>query len=219
MDTSAELGSFLRARRDRLTPEDVGLVRYGARRRVPGLRREELAQLAGVSVACYTRLEQGQSLNASDAVLAAIGRALRLVTFRHPLAGEMTLAEEVFRVQEDAGQRLAVFAAEPGSPSESALRLLAGHGAQTRDGEPAQAVVQEIAVQGSVVKEITVQGAAVRGQGWPGSHAGGRESRAGRNRRPSRPSRAGTAVTPATPPGPSGSRRPPGTRRARPCAR
>lgn len=52
--------------------------RYGTRRRVPGLRREELALLAGVSVAYYTRLEQGQSLNASDAVLTAIGRALRL---------------------------------------------------------------------------------------------------------------------------------------------
>jgi transcriptional regulator with XRE-family HTH domain len=270
MDTSAELGSFLRTRRDRLTPEEAGLDQYGSRRRVPGLRREELAQLAGVSVAYYTRLEQGQSLNASEAVLAAIGRALRLdedeqthlrglarpprrgrrrprqervrpatmtilgsmgdtpamvlggradilawnrpahallaahldyddrpnmarlvflephtrdlyadwpakarttvaylrqaagrwpddpdlaalvgeltmnsaefaalwarhpvrqcrsetVTFRHPLVGELTLAEEVFQVQEDEGQRLAVFAAEPGSPAEAALRLL-----------------------------------------------------------------------------------------------
>ncbi|MCF6472137.1 hypothetical protein FAF44_27645 [Nonomuraea sp. MG754425] len=46
------------------------------------------------------------------------------VTFRHPLVGELTLAEEVFRVQDDPGQRLAVFVAEPGSPSEAALRLL-----------------------------------------------------------------------------------------------
>ncbi|AEW94413.1 MULTISPECIES: helix-turn-helix transcriptional regulator [Streptomycetaceae] len=75
---SSELGEFLRTRRARLQPEDVGLVSYGNRRRVPGLRREELAQLAGVSVAYYTRLEQGQSGNASDDVLDAIARALRL---------------------------------------------------------------------------------------------------------------------------------------------
>ncbi|MYT48576.1 transcriptional regulator, partial [Streptomyces sp. SID5471] len=49
MDTPAELGHFLKTRRARLQPEDVGLLSYGGRRRVPGLRREELAQLAGVS--------------------------------------------------------------------------------------------------------------------------------------------------------------------------
>ncbi|WP_069866686.1 helix-turn-helix domain-containing protein [Streptomyces malaysiensis] len=78
MDIPAELGSFLRTRRAGLRPEDVGLVAYGTRRRVPGLRREELAQLAGVSAAYYTRLEQGQSTGASDGVLDAIARALRL---------------------------------------------------------------------------------------------------------------------------------------------
>ncbi|MBB5935834.1 helix-turn-helix domain-containing protein [Streptomyces zagrosensis] len=83
MDTPAELGNFLRTRRARLQPEDVGLVSYGGRRRVPGLRREELAQLAGVSVAYYTRLEQGQSGNASDGVLDAIARALRLTPDEH----------------------------------------------------------------------------------------------------------------------------------------
>ncbi|MFJ8312076.1 MULTISPECIES: helix-turn-helix transcriptional regulator [unclassified Streptomyces] len=78
MDQRSELGTFLRSRRARLRPEDVGLVDYGGRRRVPGLRREELAQLAGVSVGYYTRLEQGQSPNASDAVLDAIARVLQL---------------------------------------------------------------------------------------------------------------------------------------------
>jgi transcriptional regulator with XRE-family HTH domain len=73
-----ELGDFLRSRRSRLSPTDVGARTYGERRRVPGLRREELAQLAGVSVAYYTRLEQGLSRNASDAVLDALARALRL---------------------------------------------------------------------------------------------------------------------------------------------
>ncbi|MEU7852650.1 helix-turn-helix transcriptional regulator [Nonomuraea sp. NPDC049141] len=74
----AELGEFLRSRRARLRPEDAGLPTYGGRRRVPGLRREELAQLAGVSAGYYTRLEQGQSPNASDAVLDAVARVLRL---------------------------------------------------------------------------------------------------------------------------------------------
>lgn len=72
------LGEFLQARRARLRPEDVGLAAFPGRRRVAGLRREELAQLAGVSVSYYTRLEQGQAANASDAVLDAIARALEL---------------------------------------------------------------------------------------------------------------------------------------------
>ena len=78
MSASGTLGGFLRARRGGLRPEDVGLPRYTDRRRVTGLRREELAQLAGVSVSYYTRLEQGQSVNASDAVLDALAGALRL---------------------------------------------------------------------------------------------------------------------------------------------
>jgi transcriptional regulator with XRE-family HTH domain len=73
-----ELGEFLRSRRSRLSPAEAGARTYGERRRVPGLRREELAQLAGVSVAYYTRLEQGLSRNASDGVLDALARALRL---------------------------------------------------------------------------------------------------------------------------------------------
>ena len=72
-----ELGEFLRSRRDRITPVAAGVNSYG-RRRVPGLRREELAQLAGVSVTYLTRLEQGQSQNASDAIIDALARALRL---------------------------------------------------------------------------------------------------------------------------------------------
>lgn len=72
-----ELGEFLRSRRDRITPDEAGVDSYG-RRRVPGLRREELAQLAGVSVTYLTRLEQGQSQNASDAIIDALARALRL---------------------------------------------------------------------------------------------------------------------------------------------
>ncbi|KPI06052.1 helix-turn-helix domain protein [Actinobacteria bacterium OK074] len=78
LDRRAELSEFLRSRRARLKPEDVGLPDFGRHRRVPGLRREELAQLAGVSVAYYTRLEQGNGRNVSAEVLDAIARALRL---------------------------------------------------------------------------------------------------------------------------------------------
>ncbi|MFF4017483.1 helix-turn-helix transcriptional regulator [Streptomyces sp. NPDC001843] len=78
LDRRAELSEFLRTRRARLKPQDVGLPDLGRHRRVPGLRREELAQLAGVSVAYYTRLEQGNGQNVSAEVLDSIARALRL---------------------------------------------------------------------------------------------------------------------------------------------
>ncbi|MGW1676073.1 helix-turn-helix transcriptional regulator [Saccharopolyspora sp. NPDC002376] len=78
MASSGHLGEFLRARRARLQPEDVGLITPPGHRRVAGLRREELAKLAGVSVSYYTRLEQHQSTNASDGVLDALATALRL---------------------------------------------------------------------------------------------------------------------------------------------
>jgi transcriptional regulator with XRE-family HTH domain len=78
MDHNAELKEFLRSRRARLRPEDHGLIARGGYRRVPGLRREELAQLAGVSVDYYVRLEQGRNLNPSAAVLDALARALQL---------------------------------------------------------------------------------------------------------------------------------------------
>jgi transcriptional regulator with XRE-family HTH domain len=71
------LGEFLRSRRARIQPEDVGLRSYG-RRRVPGLRREEVAQLAGVSADYYVRLEQGRGASVSDAVLDAVARVLGL---------------------------------------------------------------------------------------------------------------------------------------------
>ncbi|SCE98853.1 Helix-turn-helix domain-containing protein [Micromonospora haikouensis] len=78
MDAKRQLGEFLQARRSQLRPEDVDLTTYGGRRRVSGLRREELALLAGVSPSYYARLEQGQSSNASAEVLDAIATALRL---------------------------------------------------------------------------------------------------------------------------------------------
>jgi len=73
----AELGEFLRARRARLSPGDFGMP-PGSRRRTPGLRREEVALLAGVGVTWYTWLEQGRHINASMQVLDAVARTLRL---------------------------------------------------------------------------------------------------------------------------------------------
>jgi transcriptional regulator with XRE-family HTH domain len=72
-----ELATFLRSRRERILPEDVGLP-PGSRRRTPGLRREEVAQLAGVGVTWYTWLEQGRDIKASAQVLEAVARTLRM---------------------------------------------------------------------------------------------------------------------------------------------
>lgn len=72
-----ELSDFLRTRRARISPSDVGLVN-GSRRRTPGLRREEVALLANIGVTWYTRLEQGLPINASEEVLTSIAAALRL---------------------------------------------------------------------------------------------------------------------------------------------
>jgi len=74
---SQELGDFLRSRRDRLGPRDVGLA-GGRRRRTSGLRREEVAELAGIGVDWYTRLEQGRAVKPSDTTLGALSRALKL---------------------------------------------------------------------------------------------------------------------------------------------
>ncbi|MCG0286154.1 helix-turn-helix transcriptional regulator [Streptomyces sp. PSAA01] len=78
MDTTQELAAFLRARRERLDPRDLGLPSRRQARRTPGLRREEVAELAGVSVDYIVRLEQGRGLRPSADVVEALARALRL---------------------------------------------------------------------------------------------------------------------------------------------
>jgi transcriptional regulator with XRE-family HTH domain len=89
-----ELADFLRGRRERATPEQVGIV-PGGRRRTPGLRREEVAQLAGVGVTWYTWLEQGRDIRVSDQVLDAVARTLRLDRYERQhlftLAGSATM--------------------------------------------------------------------------------------------------------------------------------
>lgn len=78
MSANVQLGEFLRTRRGEVSPESVGLAATGSHRRVAGLRREEVAQLAGVSTDYYTRLEQGRHTTPSTNVLDAIAGALRL---------------------------------------------------------------------------------------------------------------------------------------------
>ncbi|MEU4291413.1 helix-turn-helix transcriptional regulator [Kribbella sp. NPDC026596] len=78
MDHRAEIKEFLSSRRARLTPEQAGLPVYGGNRRVKGLRREEVALLAGVSVDYYVRMERGHLAGASESVLEALSRALQL---------------------------------------------------------------------------------------------------------------------------------------------
>jgi len=91
-----ELGTFLRTRREAVTPAEAGLP-TGPRRRTPGLRRSELATLADISVEYLTRLEQGRDRNPSPQVLAALGEALRLSAADHILMGRLA-KESVSRV-------------------------------------------------------------------------------------------------------------------------
>jgi transcriptional regulator with XRE-family HTH domain len=91
----AALGEFLKTRRAKLTPADVGLP-PGARRRTSGLRREEVALLAGVGITWYTWLEQGRSINASGQVLDAIARTLRMDPFER---------EHLYQLAEATGLR------------------------------------------------------------------------------------------------------------------
>jgi len=78
VDARNEISEFLTSRRARITPEQAGLRTFGGTRRVPGLRREEVALLAGVSVDYYTRLERGNAGGVSESVLEALARALQL---------------------------------------------------------------------------------------------------------------------------------------------
>ncbi|MFC0597352.1 helix-turn-helix transcriptional regulator [Streptomyces palmae] len=112
--TDGELGDFLRSRRARIQPAQVGLPDHG-RRRVPGLRREEVAQLAGVSVDYYIRLEQGRGRSVSDAVLDAIGRVLRL---------DDTEREYLRAVARPAAAHRASVAGQPPAKVRPGLRLL-----------------------------------------------------------------------------------------------
>ncbi|MFI1031460.1 helix-turn-helix transcriptional regulator [Streptomyces sp. NPDC020951] len=90
-DGGAELGRFLRARRTRTAPEQVGLTAGTGLRRTPGLRREELATLAGISIDYYVRLERGKETRPSPSVVDALARALRLDDAEHQHLRELAV--------------------------------------------------------------------------------------------------------------------------------
>ncbi|HEX9065782.1 MAG TPA: helix-turn-helix transcriptional regulator [Streptosporangiaceae bacterium] len=99
----SELAAFLRTRRERITPEEVGLP-PGIRRRTTGLRREEVALLAGVGVTWYTWLEQGRPINASTQVLDAIARTLKLDQTEREHLYRLADVPEVRAAEEEAAQ-------------------------------------------------------------------------------------------------------------------
>ena len=78
VDHKSEVSDFLTSRRARITSADAGLAHFGGKRHVPGLRRAEVAMLAGISVEYYTRMERGNLRGVSDSVLDALSLALRL---------------------------------------------------------------------------------------------------------------------------------------------
>ncbi|RKT83368.1 Helix-turn-helix domain-containing protein [Saccharopolyspora antimicrobica] len=94
MDSRSEISSFLTSRRARLSPEEAGVPRFGGARRVPGLRREEVAHLAGVSADHYARLERGRISGASREVLEAVARALQRELIE--IVGTLTTRSEEF---------------------------------------------------------------------------------------------------------------------------
>ena len=112
----AELAAFLRSRRERITPEDVGLA-PGIRRRTAGLRREEVAMLAGVGVTWYTWLEQGRPINASTQVLDAVARTLKL---------DQPEREHLYRLAEVPEATAAASAAQIAQVAPDMQRILDG---------------------------------------------------------------------------------------------
>jgi len=126
-----ELGAFLRSRRERVKPEDVG-VRWSRRRRTPGLRREEVAQLAGVGVTWYTWLEQGRDIHPSPQVLEAISRTLQFDSHEHEhlfalagVAGSTTAANQCLELCPNAVTLIEQLEPFPASIVNDRLDLLA----------------------------------------------------------------------------------------------
>jgi transcriptional regulator with XRE-family HTH domain len=109
VDSRSEIRGFLASRRARITPERAGLSAYGGNRRVAGLRRQEVAMLAGVSVDYYTRLERGNARGVSDAVLESLARALQLDEAEHAHLFDLVRSASAAAVRparRPAGQRV-----------------------------------------------------------------------------------------------------------------
>ncbi|MET7484590.1 helix-turn-helix domain-containing protein [Streptomyces sp. NPDC005538] len=140
MSGATPLGEFLRARREALKPRDVGLPEHG-RTRVPGLRREEVALLAGVSPDCRMRLEQGRKNSPSAQVVDTLraksrefaglwarhqvqGKTQQAKDLTHPEVGALEIRFSAFTVNEAPQLQLVVYQAEPASPTATAFAEL-----------------------------------------------------------------------------------------------
>jgi hypothetical protein len=141
-DLRAAIREFLVSRRARLSPEQVGLSRYGGHRRVPGLRREELAVLAGDGVGSLrteaAREPHDQALAALIGELSVRSEDFRVrwarhdvryyrsgtQPFRHPLVGELTLDYDALEIPADPGHTIVAYTAAAGSPAQEALHRL-----------------------------------------------------------------------------------------------
>jgi transcriptional regulator with XRE-family HTH domain len=143
MDSDKLLGEFLRARREVTAPEQVGLLDVGPRR-TPGLRREEVATLAGVSTDYYVRLEQGRERRPSDQVLGALAQVLRLgpaatdylYELAHPLARSRKPAGQTEQVSPDLLRLMHSWSSTPAFVSGRRLDVLARNplGSALHDG-------------------------------------------------------------------------------------
>jgi transcriptional regulator with XRE-family HTH domain len=120
VDHRKDVRDFLVSRRARVSPEQAGLPSYGGHRRVPGLRREEVAMLAGLSVDYYGRLERGNLAGASDSVLEAVARALLLDD------AERQHLLDLARRADPAGPRRPARKKAPSTPREAVFSILAG---------------------------------------------------------------------------------------------
>jgi transcriptional regulator with XRE-family HTH domain len=120
VDQTRELAAFLRTRRERLDPRDIALPARRTQRRTPGLRREEVAELAGVSVDYVIRLEQGRGLRPSPEVLEALARALRLSEDERVYLFDLARRRPV---RQSATARRAAAAVEAGPISQLVLDL------------------------------------------------------------------------------------------------
>ena len=151
MDNRDEVRDFLTSRRDRLTPAQAGVPLSGGRRRGKGLRREEVAMLAGMSTDYYTRLERGNLSGVSDSVLGALARALQLneaegthlFDLRHPAVGELELTGEALTLPADHGLTIITYTAEPRSASEQALNFLASWSTRASPATPRESETTE----------------------------------------------------------------------------
>jgi hypothetical protein len=149
-DVRGEIRQFLTTRRAKLTPAQAGLPTYGGRRRVPGLCREEVALLAGISIEYYTRAPHDRALTELVGELSLRSQAFRVrwaahdvdyyrsgvQPFHHPLVGDLTLDYDALELPAHPGQTVVAYTAEPGSPAHQALDPLASW-TSTPDHPPA----------------------------------------------------------------------------------